>query len=172
MALFAAGGATLAAGTAMRWSPSWIAAGLFLLTSACLMVAVLRPVIEIHETHLAIGRRMIAWSEIRRIDQTVWNAPLAVYITLADARRELLVYPGEPDACAALLRHLRRFAREALIDGIPYRQFWGESATAEPKQMPPARYPLLRPEDEEEVERMFQRLKSVGRIDRRNSDDK
>jgi hypothetical protein len=182
MALFAAGGAALAAWTAMRWtaspsnpspwSPAWIAAGLFLLTAACLLAAALRPAIEIHETHLVIGRRLILWGDIRRVDQTVWNVPLAVYLTLADQRRELLLYPGDPDTCAGLLRQLRRFSREALIDGIPHRQFWGESATAEPKQLPPARYPLLRPEDEEEVERMFHRLKSVGRIDQRNSDDK
>jgi len=25
-----------------------------------------------------------------------------------------------------LLRHLRRYSRDALIDGIPYRQYWGE----------------------------------------------
>jgi hypothetical protein len=36
---------------------------------------------------------------------------------------------------------------------------------------PPPRYPLLRPEDEDEVEKMFQKLKSVGRIDGR-SDEK
>ena len=171
----------LAVWTAMRWSPSpwspspwspsWIAAGLFLLTAGCLMAAALRPAVEIHETHLIIGRRRIPWGDIRRVDQTVWSAPLAVYITLADQRRELLVYAGDPDASAALLRHLRRFSREALIDGIPYRQFWGEPAIAEPKQLPLARYPLLRPEDEDEVERMFQRLKSVGRIDQRNADD-
>jgi hypothetical protein len=139
---------------------------------AALLIAAFRPAIEIHETHLQIGARIIPWTEIRRVDQTVWTAPLAVYLTFADRHRELLVYPGDPDASAGLLRHLRRFSREALIDGIPYRQFWGETVTAEPKQVPPTRYPLLRPEDEDEVERMFQRLKSVGRIDQRNSDDK
>ena len=33
-------------------------------------------------------------------------------------------------------------------------------------------YPLLRPEDEEEVERMYQRLKTVGHFDQRNSEEK
>ena len=41
-------------------------------------------------------------------------------------RRVLLVYPGDIDAGKSLLRHLRRCAKDALIDGIPYRQFWGE----------------------------------------------
>jgi hypothetical protein len=97
---------------------------------------------------------------------------LAVYLTLADERKLLLVYPGDFDSCGSLLRHLRRYSREALLDGIPYRQFWGEAPLAQRKQLPPPRYPLLRPEDEEEVERMFQRLKSVGRIDQRGSDEK
>jgi hypothetical protein len=41
-------------------------------------------------------------------------------------------------------------------------------------QHPPAVHrPLLRPEEEEEIEKMFQRLKSVGRLDRdqRGSDE-
>lgn len=187
MALLAFGGSALAAwialGSPVLWNapawpvslntanPVWIAAGLFLLTAAVLAMAALRPAIEIHETHLVIGRRAIPWSEIRRIDQTGWTSPLAVYLTFAGPHREMLVYPGDPESCTGLLRHLRRFAREALIDGIPYRQFWGESAP-EPRQMPPPRYPLLRAEDEEEVERMFQQLKAVGRIDQRKSGDK
>jgi len=76
-----------------------------------------------------------------------------------------VVYAGETDSCGSLLRHLRRCSREALLEGIPYSQFWGETAAA--KQLPPPRYPLLRPEDEEEIERMFQRLKTVGRLDHR-----
>ena len=92
--------------------------------------------------------------------------------TLADSIALLLVYPGDFDSSTSLLRHLRRYSREALLDGIPYRQFWGETPAAEQKQLPPPRYPLLRPEDEDEVERMFQRLKSVGRLDQRGSDDK
>ena len=38
-----------------------------------------------------------------------------------------LVYPGDIDSGKSLLRHLRRCARNALIDGIPYKQFWGEA---------------------------------------------
>jgi len=35
----------------------------------------------------------------------------------------------------------------------------------------PARYPLLRPEDEDEIEAMFQRLKSAGTMDVRNESE-
>ena len=157
--------------TAARWAPAWIAAGAFALTAAAILVLALRPAIEIFETHLSVGRRAVAWSDIRRLDQTGWNAPLAVYLTLADGHRFLILYPGDLDSSTSLLRHLRRYSREALLDGIPYRQFWGEAAAERKQLAPPPRYPLLRPEDEDEVEKMFQKLKSVGRIDR-TSDEK
>jgi len=156
----------------LRWAPGWIAAGLFAVLGALLLLAALRPAIEIHETHLAIGRRAIPWSDIRRIDQTGWSTPLAVGLTLADRQRILLFYPGDLDSSASLLRHLRRYSRLALLDGIPYRQFWGEPAAAQDESMKPAKYPLMRPEDEQEIERMFQRLKSVGRLDAKGADDK
>ena len=181
LTLFAVCGAVFSAWNALRWTPSWIAAGLFAI-SALLMIAVtLRPVVEIHETHLAIGRIQIPWREIRRIDQTGWNTPLAVMLTLRSQQRIMLLYPGDLDSSSSLLRHLRRFSREALLDGIPYREYWGEHAAAETIEAAsdkdadaaaPARYPVLRAEDEEEVERLFQRLKSVGHLESKNSEEK
>jgi hypothetical protein len=173
--MVAFGGSLLSGYTALRWAPAWIAAGLFALSAIAVLLLALRPAVEIFETHLAIGRLTIPWTEIRRIDQTGWNAPLGIHLTLADQSRMLLLHPGDVDSSASLLRHLRRYSREALLDGIPYKQFWGEAlppAQSVPKQLPPPRYPVLRPEDEDEVERMFQRLKAVGHIDQRSSDDK
>ncbi|HEY2018050.1 MAG TPA: hypothetical protein VGH38_31310, partial [Bryobacteraceae bacterium] len=104
-----------------------------------------------------------------------------VRVTLFDDSRMLLVYPGDLDSCNSLLRHLRRLSRDALIDGIPYRQYWGEVLAPgnerpgnERKQGPPPapRYRILRPEDEAEVERLYQRLKTVGNLDQKNSDEK
>jgi hypothetical protein len=172
LALIAVGGAVLGGWTGLSWAPAWIAAGAFAVTALAILIVALRPAIEIFETHLSVGRKAVAWGDIRRLDQTGWNAPLAVYLTLADGHRFLILYPGDLDSSTSLLRHLRRYSREALLDGIPYRQFWGEAAS-ERKQLAPApRYPLLRPEDEDEVEKMFQKLKSVGRIDGRGSDEK
>jgi hypothetical protein len=173
LALIACGGALLSGWTALRWAPAWIAAAAFAITALAILAFALRPAIEIYETHLSVGRRAVAWGDIRRLDQTGWNAPLAVYLTLADGHRFLVLYPGDLDSSTSLLRHLRRYSREALLDGIPYRQFWGEAAS-ERKQVtpPPPRYPLLRSEDEEEVEKMFQKLKSVGHIDGRGPDEK
>jgi hypothetical protein len=178
LTLFAVCGAVFSAWNALRWTPSWIAAGLFAISALLMLAVTLRPVVEIHETHLAIGRMQIPWREIRRIDQTGWNTPLAVMLTLGSQQRIMLLYPGDLDSSSSLLRHLRRFSREALLDGIPYREYWGEHATAETASekdadaAAPARYPVLRAEDEEEVERLFQRLKSVGHLESKNSDEK
>ena len=171
LAAVAVGGVLLSAGIGLRWSPAWAAAVGFGLTAAGLLLLAFRPFIEIHESHLQVGRRSIPWREIQRLDRTGWNAPLAVYLTLAGSRRILLVYPGDLDSCTSLLRHLRRSASWALLDGVPYRQFWGEQLPPERKQLPPARYPVLLPEDEDEVERLYQQLKSVGRLDRGTADE-
>jgi hypothetical protein len=111
--------------------------------------------------------------DIRRLDRTGWISPLILRLTLYDDSRIILIYPGDLDSCNSLLRHLRRFSTDALIDGIPYRQYWGEllAPGAERKQVAPPRYRVLRPEDEAEVERLYQRLKTVGNLDQKNSTD-
>jgi hypothetical protein len=153
---------------------AFIPAVLFLPTAAFLFLMAFRPAIEIHESYLSIGRRVIPWMDIRRLDRTGWISPLIVRITLFDDSRLVLVYPGHLDSCTSLLRHLRRLSRDALIEGIPYRQYWGEvlAAGVERKPAPPPRYRILRAEDEAEVERLYQRLKTVGHLDqKKNSTD-
>jgi len=153
---------------------AYVPAGLFLATAGFLFAMAFRPAIEIHEGYLAIGKRIIPWMDIRRLDRTGWISPLIVRITLFDDSRFILVYPGDLDSCNSLLRHLRRLSRDALIDGIPYRQYWGELLSAgggDRKQAPAPRYRILRPEDEAEVERLYQRLKTVGNLDQKNSTD-
>src|SRR5262249_38643456 len=146
----------------------------FVVTAALMFAMALRPAIEIHEGYVSIGKRIIPWMDIRRLDRTGWISPLIVRITLFDDSCLLLIFPGDLDSCNSLLRHLRRLSRDALIDGIPYRQYWGEvlaPAANERKQAPPPRYRILRPEDEAEVERLYQRLKTVGNLDQKNSTD-
>jgi hypothetical protein len=152
---------------------AYVAVGLFLLTAGLLFAMVLRPAIEIHEGYLSIGRRIIPWMDIRRLDRTALLPPLILRITLFDDSRLVLIYPGDLDSCNSLLRHLRRLSRDALIDGVPYRQYWGEVLTpgSDRKQPPIPRYRILRPEDEAEVERLYQRLKTVGNLDQKNSTD-
>jgi hypothetical protein len=114
--------------------------------------------------------------DIRRVDRAFsWVSPLVIRLTLFDDSRVMLVYSGDLDSCNSLLRNLRRLSRDALIDGVPYRQYWGEVLVpaADRKQQPPTppRYRILRPEDEAEVERLYQRLKTVGNLDQKSSAD-
>jgi len=156
------------------WPLAYVPAGLFVLIAVVLGVMAFRPSVEIHEGYLAIGRRIVPWMDIRRLDRTGWISPLIVRVTLFDDSRFLLVYPGDLDSCNSLLRHLRRLSRDALIDGIPYRQYWGEvlaPGNDRRQQQPSPRYRILRPEDEAEVERLYQRLKTVGNLDQKNSTD-
>ncbi len=153
---------------------AYVPAGLFLLTAGLLFSMAFRPAIEIHEGYVAIGGRIIPWMDIRRLDRTGWISPLIMRITLFDDSRLLLTYPGDLDSCNSLLRHLRQRSRDALIDGIPYRQYWGEVLAPGTERKPQTslpRYRILRPEDEAEVERLYQRLKAVGNLDQKNSTD-
>lgn len=157
----------------LQWAFAFIPTVLFVVSSVLLLIMAFRPAIEIHEDHLAIGKRRILWMDIRRLDRTGWISPLIVRMTLFDDSRLLLVYPGDLDCCNSLLRNLRRLSRDALIDGVPYRQYWGEALNPGPdrRQLPSPRYRLLRPEDEAEVERLYQRLKTVGHLDQKNTTD-
>lgn len=175
--------AAFSAWCGMRWTPAFFPAAVFAGFAAACFYLASRPVIEIQDDYLKIRAHMIPWSRIVRVDRTGWVSPLVVRLTLDTSREIILIYPGDLDSANNLLRHLRRSCREALIDGVPYRQYWGEvalpkaeatylpEANIEPVLIPPPRYPLLRPEDEAEVERLFQRLKTVGHLDPKGSAD-
>ncbi len=155
----------------ISWAPAFVPAGLFVVSGVLVLALALRPAIEIQESHLAVGKRIIPWAEIRRVDTTGWVSPLILDLTLSDNRRLRLVYPGDMDSSSSLTRHLRRSAKFALLDGRPYAEVWGESGTTERKALASPRYRLLTEDDEAEVERMFQRLKTVGNLDSKNSSD-
>lgn len=156
---------------ATRWGTAWVvASALFALTAALTLLLAIRPTIEVHETHLRAGRRVMFWHEIERLDRIAvgsgepWSAPLLLRLTLAGNQEILLFHPGDVDSCVSLLRHIYRYSRSALLDGVPYREFWGDQpASRTPLALPPPR--LLLAEDEEEVERLFQRLKTTGHLD-------
>lgn len=170
--LVAVGLAAVSGWIALEWTPAWVAVALLAVTGVLLLLLALQPTIEVYEHHLAIGKRIIPWTDIRRLDRTSWMFPLIVRLTLAGDRHVIVLYPGDIDSGKSLLRNLRRGARNALIDGIPYKQFWGEALPSQDRRVfGPPKYHLLRPEDEAEVERLFQRLKTVGHLDK-NSDEK
>lgn len=162
------------------WSGAWVLSFLFALLAGALFGLARRPVIEIHARHLRVGDRSIPWSEIHAVDKTGWLIPLIVILTLESGRRVVLLYPGDLESSRRLLRHIRRCAGEALIDGVPHDEFWNDGleppaaavgsdgeAAARKQSMSAAapRYPFLREEDEAEVERLYQRLKAVGHLD-------
>lgn len=157
----------------LSWAPAFIPGTLFLVSSTVLLTLAFWPAIEVHETYLAVGKRPIAWADIRKLNRTGWISPLIVHITLFDNSKLFLVYPGDVDSCNGLLRQLRRFSRDALIDGKPYRQYWWEvmSPGTDQKQLTGPRQRILRPEDEAEVERLYQRLKTVGNLDQKTKDE-
>lgn len=169
----ALGLATFSGWLGVEWPPAFVPAVLFLASAVLLLALALRPPVDVQESYLVIGKRVIPWMDVRRLDRTGWLSPLLVRLTLFDDETVLLIYPGDLDACKSLLRVLRRMCRDALIDGIPYRQYWGEvlNPSGERQLVPPPRYRLLLPEDELEVERLYQRLKSVGHIDPKKSSD-
>lgn len=171
--LVSAGLAVISAIFATEWMIALVGAILFLLSAVAVMLLAFRPTIEIQEQFLVVGRRAIPWGDVRRVDRTGWISPLAVFVTLVNDERLLLVYPGDLDAANSLLRHLRRHAKEALIDGIPWLEFWGETVpvAVEKKDTSSPKYQLLRSEDEAEVERLFQVLKTVGHLDSRQPSD-
>ena len=174
--LIAAGLAVISTLFATEWMIALIASVLFLLSAIGVLVLAFRPPIEIQEHVLIIGERTIAWSNVARVDRTGWISPLAVKLTLLKGdERILILFPGDLDSSNSLLRHLRRNAKEALIDGIPYRQFWGDSLQPIEEAPPPSvapRVQLLRSDDEAEVERLYQLLKTVGHLDTRQQDEK
>jgi hypothetical protein len=156
----------------LSWTPAFVTALLFFLTAAILLALAFRPAIKVYDAHLEVGKRIIPWQDVRRVDRTGWISPLVVKLTLYDDETTMLIYPGEVDCCKHLLRTLRQMATNAMIDGVPYRQYWGELLGAgEAKTFTAPRYRVLRPEDEEEVERLYFLLKTVGHIDPRNSGD-
>jgi hypothetical protein len=149
----------------MSWSPAFFPAAMFLLSAVLLLALAARPAITVHDDHVQIGKRIIPWEDVRSVDRTGWISPLVVKLSMFDDEAVWLVYPGEVDGCKHLLRTLRQMASYARIDGIPYRQYWGEMLGAqEARRMASPRYRVLRIEDEEEVERLYFLLKTVGHI--------
>jgi hypothetical protein len=177
LALCATAGALFSAWVGLSSPLCLVPGALFALSAGALFCVWAQPSIDIYETHVAIGRRTTAWTEIASIEHMGWVVPLVVRIATVRGERWLVVFPGTKDSGIDLLNWLRRMPRGAQIDGVSYREFWGEASrlasktdtTAEEKEsvLPTPR--LLLPEDERDVERMYQRLKSVGHLESRDS---
>ncbi len=157
----------------LRAPLAFIPAVLCALTAGALCWLSTRPAIRIGEGQFNIGERAIAWREVREINSSRFVSPLILKLKLTNCRRKVLIFPGEPERIARLMYQLRRNSHLAMFDGVAYRDYWtwttltglnGESQTSEQ----PVR--MLSSEDEDEIERLYQKLKTVGRLDSRGSD--
>jgi len=157
---------------AAHWAQAAILGILMLAAAAGLAYLASRPPIDISAQFVKIGGRRIAWAEITRLDRTGWFFPLIVRVTLSDGEQFRLVYAGSTSSANRLLRLLFRSARSATLDGTP-QQALQSAALTQRKLAGPPRYRLLREEDELDVERLYQRLKTVGNLDPKSpSEDK
>jgi hypothetical protein len=147
----------------MAFIPGLLCAG----TSVALFWLAARPAIGIFADRFTVGERAIAWREVREINSS-FTSPLVLKVRLTNTRRKLLVFPGDPEHIARLMYQLRKNSYLATFDGVAYRDYWTWSTlTGSDREECGFEHPvhMVSPEDEQEVERMYQRLKSVGRLD-------
>lgn len=149
-----------------------IPSALFAVTAGVLAWVAKRPGIQVFDTHLAVGSKALPWADIMSIDRTRWVAPLVIQVALISGEHRIIIFPGDRAAGAELMNAVCKMARCAIIDGVPYAKYWGENTgvlkLAEQgfqHEIPLQRPRLLLPEDEREVEQMFQRLKSAGHLE-------
>jgi hypothetical protein len=168
-------GAAVCVVCGLRASFAFIPGFLCCVTSACLFLLASRPHVMVAEAQLLVGTRAIAWRELREVNSTRLISPLVLHLKLTNNRRKLLIYPGEPERISKLLYHIRRNANLATFDGVSYKDYWTWSSMgvlrgSHPSSDQPVR--MISQEDEEEIERMYRQLKSVGRLDSRSDSEK
>jgi hypothetical protein len=164
-AAVAMGMAAFSGWAALRWWPAAIPAVLLVASAGLVLWLALRPAISVSDTRLVIGDRELRWSVIRRVDQTNWISPLVVDLTLQGGEGIRIIYPGDATSSNSLLETIQRNSKLALLNGIPHAQIYGEPEDRVRKPLPSPRYRLLTEEDEAEVERMYQKLKTAGHLD-------
>jgi hypothetical protein len=172
---FGLAGAIICVACGLRAPFAFLPGFLCCVTAACLFLLASRPQIVINENQFILGSRAISWREVREINSTRLVSPLVLQVKLTNNRRKLLVYPGDPDRISKLLYQLRRNSTLATFDGVSYKDYWTWSSMgmlkgAHPAADQPVR--MISQDDEEEIERMYRQLKSVGHLDSRSESDK
>ncbi len=152
---------------------AFIPGALCAFTAGCLFWLSALPRIRVGVTQFHIGERTIAWQEVREINSSRFVSPLILKLKLTNSRRKTLVFPGEPEQIARLMYQLRKNSSWATFDGVAHRDYWTwndikEQSGADSTNDNPVR--MLSHDDEEEIERMYHKLKSVGRLDSREAD--
>ncbi len=146
---------------------------LFALAATVVLFLALRAPIEIHDSHLQVGRRVIPWESVSHVWSPSARAPLVLPLTLNSERSYVLVYPGSRESGKKLLHQVRRHARFALIEGLPYRQYWDEDLEnfRDRCLVTDQQWNVLSAEDEQEVEKLFQKLRNDGSLHRQEQED-
>jgi hypothetical protein len=150
----------------LAFIPGFLCAG----TAGVLFWLAARPPIRIGDSQFNIGERAIAWREVREINSSRFLSPLILKIRLTNSRHVMLFYPGEPERIEQLLFQLRKNSYLASFDGVAYRDYWtwltlNGSEKDSPVMEQPVR--MLSQDEEDEIERLYQKLKTVGRLDSR-----
>ncbi len=156
-----------------QWRFAFIPAALFLGSAAALFYLATRPAIEVNRSGIKIGPRSFRWRDVERIEPTAWASPLVLRILLQDGRWIRVIYPGDTDAIESLLEQMKRLTRRASADELAGAHYADEviSLSSRSEQPPSRRFKLLRPEDAAEVERLYQRLKTAGHLDKSPHED-
>jgi hypothetical protein len=170
----AVGGAAVCALCGLRAPLALIPGLLCILTAAAIFWLANRPPIRVSDSQLNIGQRAIAWREIREINSSRFVSPLVLKLRLTNSRSKVLIYPGTPERIARLMHQLRKLSKFATFDGVAYRDYWTwndirEQSGEEPDAVPTR---MVSEEEEEEIERLYQKLRGVGRFDSRKEDSK
>ncbi|MFL6415378.1 MAG: hypothetical protein ACJ74Y_06880 [Bryobacteraceae bacterium] len=157
----------------LRAPLAFIPGALCALTSVALFWLAHRPPIRIGTTQFNIGERAIAWQEVREINNSRFLSPLILKLKLTNSRRKALIFPGEPERIAKLLDSLRRHSALATFNGIAYRDYWTWNEVKElsgdaSRDETPVR--MVSAQDEEEIERMFQKLRNCRDLDSHDAD--
>jgi hypothetical protein len=153
----------LSAWIGRSWLPAFIPASLFLVSAVLLGFLATRPPIEIDREGLVIGRLRVSWTDLIRVDSTGYRAPLILRLVVRDEGKITLIYPGDLESSQDLFSNLKGLASAATIDGVPPAERLGARRSV--KALPSPRYRVLRPEDEAEVERLYQHLKTHKTLD-------
>jgi hypothetical protein len=168
-------GSLICALCGLRAPLAFIPGFLCALTAAVLFWLWKRPPVRLGETQFNIGERAIAWREVRQINTPRFVSPLILDLKLTNSRHKLMIYPGEPERVEKLMWQLRKNSFLATFDGVSYRDYWAWAAVAQSRgetSAPEQPVRMLSSEEEDEIERMYQKLKTVGRLDSRTSDSK
>lgn len=172
----ALGGALVCALCGLRAPLAFIPAVLCAATGLAMFWLYRQPPVRLADTQFNIGIRSIAWREVRQINNPRIYYPLIIDLKLTNNRHKWMIYAGEPEQIDRLMYKLRKGCFMATFDGVSHRDYWAWSDVTPPQpETPAAEQPPVRmvsTEEEDEIERLYQKLKTVGRLDARNSESK